>query len=389
MEITPHTANLGANSAPKTAFVAPASAPVAPPAAPVAPPAAPVAPAAPPAAPAAPPAPPPAPQEQDGVNGNTALPAAAPATDAKAPQPSTNSLLPSLRGTLKTTDDGTLWEGVWGMDDNSFDAGITSPFSYKMTSTIEPGEGAAALPAGISSGVFSGHFLMKDLSNKSAETQNLIKISERTVELVFTSTDGASVLAVSGHGSNKFGYFKLHGSLDVASMNLTVYKEYCKKPKLARRGTSRKVAKKKPSPRHSRPKRTASSKTSHLPCLRGLVRPSDDGTFVWEGHWGMSIKDFNGGYISEFKYERVDVMPVVGTQDGDPLPDAAKSGYYTGYFMMGSTDGGPPTKHQETSVEIRISRDPASETMLKVSRCFFSLFCARAVSDSEVASAVA
>ena len=280
---------------------------------------------------------------------------------------SDNSWKPSLRGEFKVTEEGAVWEGLWGMDNDAFVTGVTSPFAYRRKGDIADAEAgdatSSALPAGVKSGVFAGHFMMQDLKSK-AVPKTMIKVAENNVQLIFTASSGG--ISVSGSGSNKFGYFVLSGTLDPASMELIVYRDYVKKPK-----SKKSSSKRKSSPvrvEKTYPKRSGSTiKTTYLPCLRGIVRPSDNNTFVWDGQWGMTEKDFNGGYTSPFHYDRVDVIPVVtGGDSGVQIPEAAASAYYTGYFMMGSTDGTPATKHVETSVEIRISRDYASPDHLKV-----------------------
>ncbi|GBG27595.1 Bromodomain-containing factor 1 [Hondaea fermentalgiana] len=155
--------------------------------------------------------------------------AAAPDTLSASTPPKPAILRPALRGVLKRTGDIVKWEGQWGMDDNAFNGGIVSDFSYvrdHVHDSQDTNDVAKALSQSedadlVSNAIFSGHFFMV-LNGKKK------KVPEKNVLFEFMHDESlpAGTVKVVGSGTNQYGKYSLEGSLVLATGALNVYREY-------------------------------------------------------------------------------------------------------------------------------------------------------------------
>lgn len=154
-------------------------------------------------------------------------------TSADQNQPTSKAvkIRPSLRGQYTIAEDGTgTWEGQWGMDDNAFNGGIVSPFSY----TSSPTDGEVSNDAGIKNALFSGHFML----GSTIPGQPSTKHEEKGISFKFTKDESlpSTQLKVVGQGKNHFGAFELDGTYDLDSKELHCYREYAVKAPKPKRG---------------------------------------------------------------------------------------------------------------------------------------------------------
>lgn len=126
-------------------------------------------------------------------------------------------LVPSLRGTMTYEGGIVICKGNWGMSDEAHNhPDQLSPFEFKLLKADEDGEGAlSSFPI---NGIYQGYFLMKTPPKGS------VKVEDRKIHISFTSTENGSH-SLAGDGENKFGKFKLHGTLDEDG-NIQIYRAY-------------------------------------------------------------------------------------------------------------------------------------------------------------------
>lgn len=137
---------------------------------------------------------------------------------------------PSLRGQYTVAEDGTgTWEGKWGMDDNAFDGGIVSPFSY----TSKPSDAEPQNDAGIRDALFTGFFMLGSTVPGKPSTKH----EEKDISFQFTKGEGlpSSKLKVVGQGKNNFGAFELDGTYDLETKELHCFREYAAKAPKSRK----------------------------------------------------------------------------------------------------------------------------------------------------------
>lgn len=97
------------------------------------------------------------------------------------------------------------------------------------------------------------------------------------------------------------------------------------------------------------------------PSLRGKLQLGSKGVAEWTGQWGMDDDAFKpGGFLSQFMYKYTRAAPAPRGVTPPPIPLALplqlKDGYFSGFFMMGSTvPGGATVRVDERNVLLRFT----------------------------------
>ena len=140
------------------------------------------------------------------------------------PQPSMP--LPSMRGKLMSDGNVNICRGVWAMNDAAHELpDQCSDFEFKL---VKANDLTAGFPF---SGKYIGWFQLKQ-----APPAKPLKIEDKDMHITFV-TNGDGSYQVEGHGGNKFGKFRLRGTLGSDHM-IHIYREYQAKPVAAPRKRS-------------------------------------------------------------------------------------------------------------------------------------------------------
>lgn len=168
----------------------------------------------------------------DAISPPASTPAPIPTTTTDTAKPAKpGKIRPSLRGQYVIKEDGTgTWVGKWGMDDNAFNGGIVSPFSYESRPSPSNDGEDCGNDFGVKDATFSGYFML----GSSVPGKPSTKHEEKDISFRFTGGAGeegqGKVLKVVGHGKNSFGVFELDGTYNLDTKELHCFREYAPKP---------------------------------------------------------------------------------------------------------------------------------------------------------------
>ena len=125
--------------------------------------------------------------------------------------------IPSLRGQLLIEGSTHVCRGVWALSDSAHhQPGQTSDFEFRL---LKPNDGCNGYPQ---SGRYQGWFYLKTLKGQ-------VKIEDKEINIRFIAVVGEEGChRVEGEGVNKFGKFKVYGSLS-GNGYLQMYREYLPK----------------------------------------------------------------------------------------------------------------------------------------------------------------
>ena len=133
-------------------------------------------------------------------------------------QPASTVLEPSLRGPFVQSGLSVICRGYWAMSDAGHEfPDQKSEFEFKLQ---KPLDGQSQYPI---SGKYQGWFFLKQLPPAKG-----YKVEDKDMIIKFSKKEDGTYL-VDGVGSNRFGSFSLHGSLD-ANGYIVLYREYAAKP---------------------------------------------------------------------------------------------------------------------------------------------------------------
>lgn len=144
---------------------------------------------------------------------------------------------PVMHGTLFRNAEGKhCVGGSWAMSQDDYDRGVTSKFEYALAeaSPAQPHLPGGRLPeAGATAGADTGASAARCGSyvgwfeiRAAAHSAQVVRHDEKGISLEFSNTPAADgSLEVSGHGQNKFGAFKLDGTVSPAG-SVKLFKSY-------------------------------------------------------------------------------------------------------------------------------------------------------------------
>lgn len=146
-------------------------------------------------------------QHNEEENANTV------AVNASNPQP-VAALVPCLRGTMTYVGGIVYCKGKWAMSAAAHDIpGQTSEFEFKL---IKADENGAYFPV---SGMYQGWFNVK----QPPPAKGAVKVEDKEMKISYILTESGH--RINGEGYNKYGRFKLNGTLS-AEGAVEMYREY-------------------------------------------------------------------------------------------------------------------------------------------------------------------
>eukprot|EP00939_MAST-03C_sp_MAST-3C-sp1_P000746 g746.t1 len=230
-------------------------------------------------------------------------------------------------GTVRWEGDACVFEGVWAINEDDFQKGITSKFRYQAKAPSSETNKSVPLSA-----MYDGYFFMKTAAPEPmriAESNIFIRFVEEEAKTPATKTtaeesNSSSVASISpspskkyrveGRGKNGWGSFVLEGTYSGSDGKLRLYKMYepkkanptKEKEPRAKSGKKNKALKNFVAPYISSYRRTKSGKKVMMVYFKGeVICPTEPRTesFVLAGKWALNKKDFEAGIVAEFRYE--------------------------------------------------------------------------------------